>query len=112
MKAYVVRARLRLRLAMLDDDRAGCAVPRRAVCSSPRVARWHGVHERGGAMTESSTKQLSNEDRMILAETFAARAEQHLNPQAQPDYAAAVEDARHLCEALGVDVCLKANAFT
>jgi hypothetical protein len=49
---------------------------------------------------------------MILAETFAARAEQHLVPRGEPDYAAAVEDARHLCEALGVAVRPTPNAFT
>jgi hypothetical protein len=63
-------------------------------------------------MTDASTKHLSNEDRMILAETFAARAEQHLAPQGEPDYAAAVEDARHLCEALGVAVGPTPNTFT
>src|SRR4051812_43866666 len=63
-------------------------------------------------MTEASTKQLSNEDRMILAETFAARAEQHLAPRAEPDFAAAVEEARHLCEALRVEVRPAPNAFT
>jgi hypothetical protein len=63
-------------------------------------------------MTDVSTKQLSNEDRMFLAETFATRAEQHLAPQGEPDYAAAVEDARHLCEALAVAVRPTPNTFT
>src|SRR4249920_2172360 len=64
-------------------------------------------------MTETvPPKTLSNEDRMILAETFAARAEQHLASQGEPDYAAAVEDARRLCEALGIGVRPTPNAFT
>ena len=62
--------------------------------------------------TVSLTKRLSNEDRMILAETFAARAEQHLSPEAEPDFAAAVEDARHLCEAVGIEVRPTPNEFT
>ena len=64
-------------------------------------------------MTETvPAKTLSNEDRMILAETFAARAEQHLASRGEPDYAAAVEDARHLCDALGIAVRPTPNAFT
>ena len=65
-------------------------------------------------MTElASTNKLSNEDRMILAETFAARAEQHLSPrEGAPDYAAAVTDAASLCEALGIAVRPTPNAFT
>ena len=57
-------------------------------------------------------KQLTNEDRMILAETFAARAEQHLSQRGQPDYAAAIADAVSLCEALGIGVKPTPNAFT
>ena len=60
---------------------------------------------------ELSTK-LSNEDRMILAETFAARAEQHLSQQGSPDYAAAITNAVNLCNALGVGVKPTPNAFT
>ncbi len=64
-------------------------------------------------MTElDATKKLSNEDRLILAETFAARAEQHLAPQGTPDFAAAVQDATALCEALGIAVKPTPNAFT
>ena len=58
------------------------------------------------------TKKLSNEDRMILAETFAARAEQHLSHQGAPDFAAAVQDAAALCDALGIVVRPTPNAFT
>jgi hypothetical protein len=60
----------------------------------------------------ASSKTLSNEDRMILAETFAARAEQHLAQSGQPDYAAAVVDATSLCEALGIGVKPTPNAFS
>jgi hypothetical protein len=57
-------------------------------------------------------KKLSNEDRMILAETFAARAEEHLATHAQPDFAAAIGDATNLCEALGIGVKPTPNSFT
>ena len=57
------------------------------------------------------TKALSNEDRMILAETFAARAEEHLAQRGEPDYGAAIEDVKHLCETLGVKVLPTPNAF-
>lgn len=57
-------------------------------------------------------KRLSNEDRMILAETFAARAEQHLAQHGTPDYVAAIGDATSLCEALGIGVNPAPNAFT
>ena len=64
-------------------------------------------------MTGTETaKTLSNEDRMILAETFAARAERHLDQHGPPDYAAAVTDAASLCEALGVAVRPTPNAFS
>jgi hypothetical protein len=58
------------------------------------------------------TKTLSNEDRMILAETFAARAEHHLDQRGQADYAAAVADAASLCEALGIGVKPTPNTFS
>ena len=60
----------------------------------------------------TTTKVLSNEDRMILAETFASRAEAHLTQHGQPDYAAAIADAASLCEALGIGVKPTPNAFT
>ena len=64
-------------------------------------------------MAESvSSKALSNEDRMILAETFAARAEQHLAQHGEPDYSAAIADATTLCGALGIGVKPTPNAFT
>ena len=56
-------------------------------------------------------RKLSNEDRMILAETFAARAEEHLATQGQPDFAAAIADATSLCDALGIAVKPTPNAF-
>ena len=63
-------------------------------------------------MSNVMTRALSNKDRMILAETFASRAEQHLAQHGQPDYAAAIADAASLCEALGVMVKPTPNAFT
>jgi len=57
------------------------------------------------------TKTLSNEDRMILAETFAARAEEHLAQSGNPDYAAAIDDVKHLCETLGIAVRPTPNTF-
>jgi hypothetical protein len=75
-------------------------------------ARLDEQRRRDRAMYEAIvTKTLSNEDRMILAETFAARAEEHLAQQREPDYAAAIEDVRHLCETLGVDVRPTPNTF-
>jgi hypothetical protein len=63
-------------------------------------------------MTEgAAARELSNEDRMILAETFAARAERNLDQRGRPDYAAAVADAAGLCEALGIGVRPTPNAF-
>jgi hypothetical protein len=56
-------------------------------------------------------RKLSNEDRMILAETFAARAEEHLATHGQPDFAAAIGDATSLCDALGIAVKPTPNAF-
>ena len=58
-----------------------------------------------------STKHLTNEDRMILAETFAARAEDHLAQRGEPDYTAAIDDAKRLCETLGISVRPSANTF-
>src|SRR3954466_3599571 len=56
-------------------------------------------------------RKLLNEDRMILAETFAARAEEHLATQGQPDFAAAISDATNLCEALGIAIKPTPNTF-
>lgn len=58
------------------------------------------------------SKHLTNEDRMILAETFAARAEEHLAPGGEPDYTAAIDDAKRLCEVLGVEIRATANTFS
>lgn len=59
----------------------------------------------------SETKTLTNEDRMILAETYATRAEDHLAPRGEPDYGAAIDDVTHLCDVLGVGVRPTPNAF-
>lgn len=55
-------------------------------------------------------KTLTNEDRLILAETFAERAERHLAPQGAADHDAAVTDARSLCESVGIPVVSAPNA--
>ncbi|HUQ82439.1 MAG TPA: hypothetical protein VM076_14925 [Gemmatimonadaceae bacterium] len=62
-------------------------------------------------LDSSVTKKLSNEDRMILAETFAAGAEQHLAPAGDADYQVATSDAVSLCEVLGIPVTPAANTF-
>lgn len=60
----------------------------------------------------SGTRQLTNEDRMILAETFAGRAEEHLSPHGEPNYSAAIDDATRLCETLGITIRPTPNTFT
>ena len=63
-------------------------------------------------LDDTAAKQLTNEDRLILAETFATRAEEHLAPRGEPDYTAAIEDAKRLCETLGISVRPTPNTFT
>ena len=60
----------------------------------------------------TATRQLTNEDRLILAESATTAAEYLLSTRSEHDFAAATTVAQRLCVALGIEVKPQPKSFT